>query len=292
VKNIWVLYALLSAFFLATSDAFTKRAVKNQDEYLVAWFRLFFTLPVFIPILLFIPVPAIDNIFYIAFFSALPLEVITVFLYVKAIKTSPLNLTLPFLSLTPLFLTFIPYILYGERISTGGIIGIILIVTGGYILNVDLSRSGIMEPVRAIFREKGSIMMIIVAFIYSFTSSLGKIAIEHSSPLFFGFSYFLLLTVLSTPLSIFMGKQNLREFVSKRIYKRLVLPGFFYALMVIFHMLALDLTKVAYMISVKRLSLIIGVIYGYILFKEESFKQRLLGTILMLTGFVILVNSR
>lgn len=291
MKSEWVLYALLSAFFLATSDALTKKAVKDEDEYLVAWFRLFFTLPVLLPILFLIPRPETDNTFYTAFLTALPLEVITVFLYVKALKSSPLNLTLPFLSLTPLFLTFISYIIAGERVSIEGLIGIVAIVSGGYTLNVEMSRSGILEPLKAIFREKGSLMMIIVAFIYSFTSSLGKVALEHSSPLFFGMSYFSVLTIISAPPSLWMGRRNLVGFLSRKVYLRLLMPGLFYGLMVIFHMLALDLTKVAYMISVKRLSLVIGVVYGYLFFKEEKFSQRLLGTVLMLTGFIILVNA-
>ncbi|MFA4829228.1 MAG: hypothetical protein WC594_08415, partial [Thermodesulfovibrionales bacterium] len=57
------------------------------------------------------------------------------------------------------------------------------------------------------------------------------------------------------------------------------------------HMLAMKLTKVAYMISVKRLSLIIGIMYGYFLFKEENVRERLLGAILMFTGFVMVVTA-
>ena len=56
-------------------------------------------------------------------------------------------------------------------------------------------------------------------------------------------------------------------------------------------MLAMKLTKVAYMISVKRLSLIIGIMYGYFLFKEENIRERLLGAILMFIGFVMIVTA-
>ncbi len=51
----------------------------------------------------------------------------------------------------------------------------------------------------------------------------------------------------------------------------------------------LSLTNVAYMISVKRLSLLIGVFYGHVLFRESGIRERLLGTALMLTGFVLIV---
>lgn len=286
----WVILALGAAFCLATSDALTKGAVKDQDEYLVAWTRLLFTLPLLGSLWFFIEIPEIDRTFILAFLSALPLEIITIFLYIKALKSSPLSLTLPFLSLTPLFLIFSSSLIAGETISVLAGAGIMLIVTGGYMLNISTARIGLLEPFRAITKEKGSLYMIVIAFIYSITSSLGKVAIEHSSPLFFGITYFTVLVIVTAPLSLWLGRKNIKKFFLEGNYKRLFIAGLFYGLMIVFHMLSLDLTKISYMISVKRLSLLIGVIYGHIFFKEKKFKERLLGTCLMLGGFVILVN--
>ncbi len=97
----WVLLALLSAFALATSDALTKKALVTGNEYLVAGFRLLFSLPLLFLFLFFIPFPEPDREFYKAFAIALPLEAAAMVLYIKALKISPLSLTLPFLSLTP-----------------------------------------------------------------------------------------------------------------------------------------------------------------------------------------------
>jgi len=62
--------------------------------------------------------------------------------------------------------------------------------------------------------------------------------------------------------------------------------------MVASHMLAINLTNVAYMISVKRTSVIIGVLYGYFLFQERHIKERLAGAIIMFTGFVMIVTAQ
>ena len=74
-------------------------------------------------------------------------------------------------------------------------------------------------------------------------------------------------------------------------YTNLFTPGIFYSIMVASHMLALSLTKVAYMISLKRTSVIIGVIYGYVLFKEKNIRERLAGAIIMFIGFVMIVTA-
>lgn len=291
MPHLWIVFSLICAFSLATSDALTKKALKDKNEYLIAWFRLFFSLPFLILIWFFISAPALDKEFYKAFFIALPIEIITVVLYIKALKLSPLSLTLPFLSFTPLFLIFVSYFIIGEKVSVWGGIGILLIVSGSYLLNIKEAKNGILNPFRMILKEKGSVLMLLVALLYSFTSSLGKIAIEHSSPLFFAVTYFTTLTIVFAPLALYKGRNEIKEFMHNRHYKHVVIPGLLYGLMAATHMLAMSLTKVAYMISVKRLSLLIGIIYGFYLFKEEKLSERLSGAILMFIGFVLVVTA-
>jgi uncharacterized membrane protein len=52
--------------------------------------------------------------------------------------------------------------------------------------------------------------------------------------------------------------------------------------------LAMSFTKVAYMISVKRMSILFSVLYGGILFSEEQLLKRLLGAAIMVSGAVLI----
>jgi drug/metabolite transporter (DMT)-like permease len=287
----WVFLALISAFTLATSDALTKKALAHINEYLVAWFRLLFSIPLLLLLWIFVPVPKLDIEFYKAFALALPLEIIAIILYIKALRISPLSLTLPFLSLTPVFLILVSYLIIGEKVSFHGSIGIIFLAAGSYALNLHKMRRGVFQPFKAITKEKGSVLMIGVAMIYSITSSLGKMAIEHSSPLFFGITYFIAVIIVFAPAALWLGRDELKSFILGRQFKGLLLPGLFYSVMIASHMIAISLTKVAYMISVKRTSLIIGVVYGYFLFKEKNIRERLLGGFLMFLGFVMIVTA-
>lgn len=286
---MWIIYALLTALFLATSDALTKRTLASRDEYFVAWARLLFALPLLLISLMFIKMPSLDRTFWLATLCALPLEIIAIILYTKALKVSPISLTIPFLALTPLFLIFISYLILGERVSVGGGIGIFLIAIGGYTLNIHKARQTFIEPIKAIFKEKGSVMMIVVAFIFSITSSLGKMAIEHSSPIFFGGFYFILITLLFTPIAVVKNRGKIA--ITKKDIIPLTSIGIIYSMMIIFHMLAISLVKVAYMISVKRMSLLFSILYGYLLFSEEKITERAVGGIIMFAGFVLIVLS-
>lgn len=287
---MWVTYALLAAFLFATSDALTKRALVSRDEYFVAWIRLIFTLPVLLVSLAFIEIPHLDKTFWSATLIALPLEVIAIILYIKALKVSPISLTMPFLALTPIFLIFTAYLLLDEKVSFQSGMGILLIATGSYTLNIHKMRMSPLQPVKAIFKERGSILIIVVAFIFSITSSLSKIAIEHSSPIFFGSLYFILATLLFTPIAL--GKNKGRIIITKKDIIPFASIGITYSLMILFHMIALSITKTAYMISVKRMSILFSVFYGYLLFNEKRIAERTTGSALMLAGFVLIVFSR
>jgi len=284
---MWIIYSLLTAFMLATSDALTKRVLASRDEYFIAWIRLISALPLLIISLGFIEIPPLDRSFWLATLIALPLEIIAIILYTKALKVSPMSLTIPFLALTPLFLILVSYLLLNEKISIQGGMGIFLIAAGSYTLNIHKVWSSFLEPLKAIFRERGSIMMVTVAFIYSITSSLGKMAIEHSSPIFFGSFYFILVTTLFTPIAL--GKNKGKITITRKDIIPLFSIGITYSLMIIFHMLAMSLTEVAYMISVKRLSLLFSILYGYLMFREEKIMERAFGTILMFAGFLLII---
>ena len=98
---IWLPLTLLSAFFLATSDALTKKALAGHNEYLVTWLRLLPALPFFLMPLFFIEIPPLSREFFLCALGALPLEALALVLYTKALKLSPLNLTLPSPTIIP-----------------------------------------------------------------------------------------------------------------------------------------------------------------------------------------------
>ena len=283
----WFIYAFVCAISLATADALSKKVLDdNTDPYIVAWVRTGYATPFIAVIIPFIDIPTLDGVFYIAMFLSIPLDIIALLLYMKAIKVSPLSLTLPFLSLTPVFLIGTSYIILGERPDKSGFIGIILVVIGAYLLNVHTINQGLLAPFKAIAKEKGSVLMIIVAFIFSIGACLGKIAVQHSSPEFFSVIYIFLLSLFLFIIISFKSKHFLSKSISRPV--PFLLIGMLIAIMVITHFKAISLIEVSYMVSVKRLSILFGVIYGVMLFKETNIKERFLGATVMVSGVIVL----
>ncbi len=283
----WFVYAFVCALSLATADALSKKVLDdNIDPSIVAWVRTGYTLPFMVFVIPFIDKPKLDGVFYMAILLAVPLDTIALLLYMKAIKISPLSLTLPFLSLTPVFLIGTSYIILGERPDRSGFIGIILVVIGAYLLNVHTISRGLFEPFKAIAKEQGSVLMIIVAFTFSIGVCFGKIAIQHSDPIFFSVVYSILLSFFLFMVISFRTKQFFSKAISRPV--PFLLIGILITIMVITHVKAISLVEASYMISVKRLSILFGVIYGVIFFKETNIKERFLGATVMVSGIIMI----
>jgi len=205
----WLLLTLLSALAFSGSDAVSKWISRDISDLANTYIRFLYSMPFFLLLWFFIDVPSLDTTFWLAAGTQLPLEITAWIFYLRAIRVSPLSLTVPFLGLTPVFLLIVPWILMGETVSFMGGIGVILVAVGIYVLNVNQSSRGIFGPLKAVWHEPGSILMIIVAILFSFTATLGKIAITHSSPLFVAGFYDPLIAIVLTPFAF--GKSSVRK---------------------------------------------------------------------------------
>lgn len=283
----WFWYALLCAFFLATSDVFAKKALKDVDEYAVAWGRIIWSAPFILCFFPFAEVPAITAQFWWILLLLLPIETTALILYTKAIKLSPLSITTPFLGLTPVFLIGTSFLILGELPDRSGFFGIVLVTFGAYMLNIRDAKTGLLGPLRAVVKERGSMLMVFVALLYSITSILGKIASLNSSPLFFSMVYVVVVPLVLFPVVyVHASWKGIRQAFRKPSF---ILLGFFYGLSILCHMQAIVLTDVPYMISVKRTSLLFSILYGRMVFKEERFFERAGGGLLILAGIAFII---
>jgi drug/metabolite transporter (DMT)-like permease len=282
----WIFFSLTAAFCIATADALTKKNLGSLSAYEMGITRLVYTVPWLLLTLLLIPWPSLDRTFFISMAAALPFEGLAFVLYMKAIKVSPLSLTLPFLAFTPIFIILTGWLLLGEAVSPTGLLGILAIVAGAYVLNLSHAKDGFFSPFKAILREKGSRLMLVVSFIYSLTSVLGKLAVLHSDPLFFGVVYYAVFTLFM------LGFMPLANGAGMSCLLKRPLAGFVIgaitALEILSHMKAISLVQAAYMIAVKRTSLVFGVLYGAWLFREEKPAERLAGAAIMVSGVFLI----
>ena len=290
---MWALYALLSAFFAATLDPLAKTALKTSDEYLIGWFTLFIS-SLFLAFPFFAcPGFTVHQGLIKALLMAMPFEVFAAVFYYRALKLTDISLAAPFLALTPLFTILIAYLMIGERIRSVGALGIVLISMGVYSINIKEAKYGIFHPLKAIFSNKGTLYMAIVAVVFSFTAVISKKAMLYASPQTIPFIYNLSITLVMSPLIFYRlktGRSVLRK--DRKTALSFLALGFTAALSAIFYFKSIALTDVAYAISLKRLSLLLSVGYGFLLFKERDIHVRLISTACMVLGAALIFISK
>ena len=288
----WFPLALLCAFSLATADALTKKFLSDYTAQELLIVRFGFAAIVLAPFLWSQPLPAVPSAFWGWMVILAPLEILAMALYVLAIRDSPLSLTLPYLAFTPVFTTLTGFVVLGEQVSLRGFGGILLVTVGAYLLNVQHIRNNgeyrWLAPLRAVFRERGSRLMLAVAAIYSLTSVMGKAAMQYTGPHVFGPFYFCLIGAIAVVVFSARNPGNIRVLWRRPGWHLMI--GIMMATMVLTHFISLAQVEAAYMIAVKRISLLFGIVYGALLFHEDRFGQNVLAGSLMVAGVALIVS--
>ncbi|MBS3105837.1 DMT family transporter [Candidatus Woesearchaeota archaeon] len=281
---LWAFLSVVSGLGDAVIFALMKK-LKPVNSSIIVWVQYAFALP-FLLILLYFNYPqkiSLD-VYWIAALNGI-LLIITTYMLVKALQTSKLSVSLPMLSLTPLFLVMLSYFMLREIPSEAGFIGIILIVAGAYIVNIK-NGEGFFEPFNSLFKIKGSFYVIIVAFVWSITSNLFKMGIIASNALFFTVLVYFFISLVMLPLFFIKFNEKLNQL--KINFKLLAFLGVSSAFMIALASYAMASAIVPYVISLKRSSLIFSIFIGYFVFKERNIRNSLIGTAIMLIGGILI----
>jgi drug/metabolite transporter (DMT)-like permease len=282
----WLWLTLACAFLVALADALSKRHLAGYTAREMAMVRFGFGGLLLLPFALSHPLEELPRQFWMWMAALVPLEVVAVVLYMRAIRDHPLSLTLPYLAFTPVFTTVTGYVLLGEAVSARGLGGILLVVAGAWLLNLDPAAArGALGPFRAIARHRGARLMLAVAAIYAVTAVMGKGALAYMPAAAFGPFYFALLGIAT--LFVFgLGNQRALRALGRKPVPHLAI-GAVMAAMAVTHFLALERVQTAYMITAKRTSLLFAMVLGALWFGERNLRRNLMAGSLMVLGVAL-----
>jgi uncharacterized membrane protein len=278
-----VLICIISAFFWAAFDLTRKLSLQKINSVnLLLIFTLAQTL-IFAG-WVFFEEPFLNLKSY--FFPGLILIFISLFsalLFLKAIKQSDLSLTIPLLSLSPLFSSLFSFFFLNEKLSYFQYIGIFLIISGTLVLyskNVTLSE--ILKSFKILIRNRSARLMIIVSLTWSLTPVLDKLCLQKSSINIHGLIQSLGLVILLT----FLLKKNSYEIFSlKKNWKIICLTIFTGIIATVLQFYAILFNYVPIMEAIKRsIGQLSSVVLGKIFFKEEINKPKVFGVSILSFG--------
>lgn len=284
----WFLLTLLSAFAFASADAATKKFFADAGVWDSVVVRFVLSGMALLPWLALTYEAPTSWHFWPWLGTLIPLDIAAIYLYVRAITAAPFSHTLPYLAFTPVLTAASGWLLLGEVIPAHGLAGIVLVSLGAYLLNLDGAtwRADKLAPFRFILREQGPRLMLGVAVIFSITATLGKGAMQYMPAPLFGPFYSAVLAA-ATALVVFARQRRVFTIVHRRPLGAALVSGAM-AIMVLAHFIAIERVEVAYMIAVKRTSMLFGLVYGALLFGETQLGRNLAAGVIMVGGVILL----
>ena len=103
-------------------------------------------------------------------------------LFLKAIRQSELSLTIPLLSLSPMFSSLFSFFFLNEKLLNIQYLGIFLIILGTLILySKKLTLNEILQSFKIILTNNSAKLMVLVSIIWSLTPVLDKLCLKNSS---------------------------------------------------------------------------------------------------------------
>ncbi|MCP3962470.1 MAG: DMT family transporter [bacterium] len=208
--------------------------------------------------------------------------------YMQSVRLSPMSATLPLLSLTPVFTTLLGIPLLAEWPRVIQAVGILLVVAGAFLLNRNQESPTAGSERRRFWRsiptDRGAILMISVALLWSLATPFDKLAIRHADP-----ALHALILVAGITLGLFavlLRQGRLGEIRDLRSSIGLVLLAAVCSGVAIFlQLLAIQMIWVGLVETVKRaVGAAMALALGRWVFREQVIRRQVAAVGLMLVG--------
>ena len=286
---LWLIYALFSAIFMSLTEIFQKKALFKEHSLEFGLERSFFAL-----LLLFAIIPFIEwNIppltFLIIFFFSLIFVVADLYRS-KSYKHMEISVASPFYNLSPAIVAFFSFFFLGEILTQKQIIGIIIVVIGAYILEVDHNIHTLFSPVKKLLKSKCTYIILFALIVLGISALFEKHIIDfYLEPTQFLFLFLLFLTLNYFVITLIKGGIKEVKNSFKKAKKDSFFSAMFWNLEILFYFMALQLQMVSIVMPIKRLHTLFTTIGGGTIFKDKGLYMKAVACIIMLFGIFLIV---
>jgi uncharacterized membrane protein len=292
----WIFIACLSACCIACRQVFIKRfCTTTPSDILVFWTRL-------TGILALAPILFLSHTTHtirhpLPFFTILiittGITAIGGVLQISVLQKEPVTTSIPYQSLTPLFMIPFAIIILHQAPTSISLIGIILACIGAFVLNAKQGGSP-MVAIRSFLTNKAAIIMTTVAAAFGLTTVLDRVAIESADALLYSL-YFSIIS--STIMGVYVLRKPWRDILAYGIKPATVIQGTLWILGFYAQMAAVSLANnvssgVTYVKMLTLFSVLLTVVGGGSFFKEQKILKSAIASALMIAGAVLALWAR
>ena len=278
-----LLICILNGLFWAFFDITRKLSLKYLNPKILLSFFMIVQVIIFFSWVLFEKNFYFSNNYILPGVILIVISVISAIFFLKSILHSDLSLTIPLLSLTPIFSSLFSLLFLNEKLLFSQYFGIVSIVLGTLILYTnELDLNSFFRSFTIIRENKGARLMILVSIFWSITPVIDKICLEYTPINYHGL-------IQSTGMLLALVSISFKEI------KTITFPLKSTGLILITLLIGTTATILQFysilenyvpiMEAIKRtIGQVCAVIFGYIIFKEKINIQKIIGVFILSIG--------
>jgi drug/metabolite transporter (DMT)-like permease len=284
---MWEALALTAALCQVLRNTVMKRLGHELDEYMAVWGRFTFLLPFAALFVAWHGMPAIKPGFVGACLTFAVCQIISVMALSKGLKLAPISMVTALWKVSLLVLVVLGYLTLKEKPNLLGVAGILISMSGVYLLNVQRAHISWWAPLAVLFTDRGLRYTLLSALFYAPSVVTIKWAMQLSDPYMGTLGGYLAASLLVTPMVLVTSR---RYFAAvPRHWVAFVSFGLFAALTTVTQGHAYLMTLSSYVEAVKQVEILLAFGVGILLFHErQKVREIVPGALVMLGGVVLL----
>lgn len=296
--ELWAIYAIFSALAFAIKDVITKKVLNKNVKPVQIIYEQYLLLLLFVIIFFF---GKIDFLSIINNWDIYLLKAITIFisttLYFYLLNLYEISLISPLMNLSPVFLIILSSVFLFEKITLLQMLGIFIIIVSTYLLELHTTKKYKKLPHKFYFDFLKTLNWKIISvassmlFIISITAISDKIIFQRGLNVYTNMFFTAIFIFIF--LTIYYIYNNHFENTIMNIVKEpeTLIISFFSVLSTFLILLAISIPTalVSLIVPLKRISTLFSSIFGGLLFHEKHLFKKIIITILMLFGVVLIV---
>lgn len=287
---MWFYFALATSFISAVSIILAKRILKGVSPSVLTWCTLVLATPIIAIFAIKEGVPNLSILFFIGVVGSVLFYTVSKVVQFRAMKLADLSAIYPLVSLGPIFtllVAFLPPL--NEKLGFIAIIGILITLFGTYVLNVSNAKEGLLKPIKLLFENKASALMIFSVIADSVVIVFDKLAINNTLPKNTTFVLLIenILVIVGLLPILFLRNRNFtREiFDNKKLF---IVLGILNAFSTILAFSAVGGGTVGIVSTILKAQLLFVLLFSFIFFKDKPKLETVIGSVIMIVGVVLI----
>ena len=284
---MWVLFAILSAFFAGMTSILAKCGIKKTDSNVATFIRTLVVLPLSLLMAL-----IVNPNFSLGAVSSKTLVFLVLsglstgaswLCYFRALSKGDINKVVPIDKSSTVLTIILAVIFLGEKVTVYKTLGVVFIAIGTLLMIEKKDTEKKSEG------EGWLIYALLSAFFASLTTILGKIGIEGVESNLGTAIRTAVVIVMSFIMVAFTGKTGEIKKIDKKELGFILLSGLSTGASWLCYYKALQDGEAGIVVPIDKLSILVTIAFSYIVFKERLSKKAMLGLVMIVFGTLVLL---